>query len=44
MEITQEQQKLYNLKKAEKILDDEKIESKSLKAKIKTYELDKNNR
>ncbi len=43
MELTPEQLKIYQLKKAEKVLEKEKIDTKALKAEIKKY-VDKNHR
>lgn len=43
MQLTPEQLKIYKLKKAEKTLDEEKVDTKALKAKIKQY-VDKNHK
>jgi sulfur relay (sulfurtransferase) DsrF/TusC family protein len=43
MQLTPEQLKVYKLKKAQAILEEEKIDTKELKAKIEKYvKLDKN--
>jgi len=42
MQLTPEQQKIYQLKKAQAILEEEKVDTKELKAEIKKYVVDKN--
>lgn len=43
MTLTPDQQKIYQLKKAQAILEEEKVDTKELKAKIEKYvKLDKN--
>jgi len=37
MQLTPEQQKIYQLKKAQAILEEEKVDTKELKAKIEKY-------
>jgi len=37
MQLTPEQQKIYQLKKAQATLEEEKMDTKELKAKIKNY-------
>lgn len=37
MTLTPEQQKIYQLKKAQAVLEEEKIDTKELKAKIEKY-------